>query len=511
MRSANFFVIVVLALLKISEAGGSTFNVKGFTTAFNQTFNYGGNGASILKRISDTITNRSAPVTPTVGSRSSSFAEDFSLFEKLQSHNRERILDRIVHAKGAGALGYFIVTNDVTKYTKAGFLQSVGQRTNVAVRFSTVHGESGSADTAIDPKGFATKFYTDDGIYDFVGMNGEVFPIRDVMLFADLNRSRKRNPYTHLTDYTAWWDFTSLCPETTLHTLQMFSDEAMPKSLTYIDGHSVHTYKLINAKGSAVYVKLHWTSNQQNKEYFTLNESIQMAGTNPDFLIEDLRTRIERKEYPSWTLSYQVMTLDQATKHYQNPFDITKFWKREDYPLIPVGLMVLDKNPTDYLTQIEQLAFNPSNLVPGIASSPDRILQARIFSYSDAQLHRLGTNFAHTSVNKCPFETNTNSNPSGPIYFPNSFSSPGSNFKQFVLEANDTAIERIDDYDDDYFSLATFYLEEQVDSAQRKRICSNIATFLGKAHILVQRNFLKNIAYNVSKEFGDCIKSTLCI
>lgn len=477
----------------------------------NQTLNYGANnGARIIKQISNGITN---PSSASAKSRSAAFFEEFSLLEKLQLHNRERILDRIVHAKGAGALGYFIVTNDVTKYTKAGFLKYVGQRTNVAVRFSTVHGESGSADTAIDPKGFATKFYTDDGIYDFVGMNLEVFPIRDVMLFADLNRSRKRNPKTHLTDYTAWWDFTSLRPETTLHTLQMFSDIGTPKSLAYIDGHSVHTYKLVNAKGSAVYVKLHWTSNQQNKEYFTMDESMQIAGTNPDILIEDLKSRIERKDYPSWTLSYQVMTLDQAAKHYQNPFDITKFWKKEDYPLIPVGLMVLDTNPTDYSTQIEQLAFNPSHTVPGIESSPDRILQARIFSYSDAQLHRLGTNFAHIPVNKCQFETSSNSDSSGPIYFPNSFGgpSPSNNLKQYVLVANDTVVDRIDDYDDDFYSLATHFLEKMVDSGQRKRICTNICSFLGKADILVQRNYLKNIAYNVSKEFGNCIKTTLRI
>ncbi len=468
----------------------------------NFSFNVSTKNASVAANVSNVASQ-------TCGSQSPSFLDEYSLLEKLQLHNRERRYERIVHAKGAGAFGYFIVTNDVTRYTKASFLKYVGQRTNVVVRFSTVHGESGSADTAIDPKGFATKFYTEDGVYDFVGMNIEVFPIRDVELFADLNRSRKRNPYTHLTDYTAWWDFTSLRPETTLHTLQMFSDIATPKSLTYIDGHSVHTYKLVNEQGSAVYVKLHWTSNQQNKEYFTLDESLQMAGTNPDILIEDLKNRIERKDYPSWTLSYQVMTLDQAKKHYQNPFDITKLWKKEDYPLIPVGMMVLDKYPTDYFNQIDQLAFNPSNTVAGIQSSPDRILQARIFSYFDAQLHRLGNNFAHLQVNRCPFDGNTDDGPVAPIYFPNSFSVPNTNSKQSYFAVNDTMVDRIDGYDDDYFSLATYYLEKQVDSGQRKRICKNIATFLSKAHILVQRNYLKNIANNVSKEFAACIKSSL--
>lgn len=299
------------------------------------------------------------------GTRGPVLLQDGFLLEKLQSFNRERIPERVVHAKGASAQGYFVVTNDVTQYTKADFLKTVRKRTDVVVRFSTVGGESGSADTAIDPKGFATKFYTNDGIYDLVGNNIQVFPIRDAMLFADLNRARKRNPQTHLPDPTSWWDITSLRPEMTMHTLFLFSDIGTPKSYRYMDGAGVHTFKMVNAKGTAVYVKFHWKSNQKNKEYFTPDASISMAGTNPDFLIEDLFNSIERNEYPSWNLSIQVMTFKQAEKHYQNPFDVTKFWKTEDFPMIPVGTMTLNRNPKDYFTEVEQLAFSPSHLVPG--------------------------------------------------------------------------------------------------------------------------------------------------
>lgn len=420
-------------------------------------------------------------------------------------------------------MGYFEVTNDITQYTKAGFLKTIGRKVNVAVRFSTVGGESGSADTLDSPKGFATKFYTEDGIYDLVGNNIQVFAIRDPMLFADLNRARKRNPQTHLFDATASWDFNSLRPETIMNTLYQYSDMGTPKSFSYMDGAGVHTFKMVNATGCAVYVKFHWISNQKTKEYFTLDESVQMAGTNPEYLLKDLFDRIERKEYPSWKLAIQVMTFDQAEKHPQNPFDVTKFWKLEDYPMITVGTMILNENPIDYFTQIEQLAFSPSHMLPGIEASPDRMLHARMFAYPDAQLYRLGSNFAQITINRCPFHVNTYQrdgfmnvglNGAGsPNYFPNSFNglnSAGDSVKQNVFSVSGN-VDRLDSGDDDNFSLAKYYLENYVDDEEKSRIFTNIGASLRKADIIVQRNYLSNVAYRVSEEFGDCLKDELSI
>lgn len=458
-----------------------------------------------------------------IGSQGHILLQDAFLLEKLQSFNRERIPERVVHAKGAGARGIFKVKNNVCKYTKARFLKNVGQITKVSVRFSTVGGESGSADTNIDPKGFATKFYTEEGIFDLVGNNIQVFPIRDPMLFADLNRSRKRNPQTHLADPTSWWDFTSQRPESALHTLYLFSDIGTPKSLTYVDGAGVHTFKMVNEKGDPTYVKFHWKSKQNNKEYFTPAESIQVAGTNPDVLLKDLFDRIEKNDYPSWDLFIQVMTFDQAAKHPQNPFDVTKFWKPEDYPLILVGTMTLNENPKDYFTQVEQLAFSPSHMVPGIEPSPDRMLHARIFSYPDSQMHRLGVNFAQIPINRCPFQVNTyqrdgamnvESNGAGaPNYFPNSFNgvhAAGNVAKQSVFYVSGN-VNRLDTGDDDNFSLPKYYLDKLVKDDEKERIINNIAAFLGKADINIQRNFLNLVAYKISSKFGDSLKKALKI
>lgn len=326
---------------------------------------YNPNTTKIFAQTPHGITYPSLTASQAIGTKGHILLQDSFLVEKLQSFNRERVPERVVHAKGAGAFGYFLVTNDVTHLTKAAFLNTIGKKTNVAVRFSTVAGESGTADTLVSPKGFATKFYTEQGIYDLVGNNIQVFAVRDPMLFVDLNRARKRNPQTHLHDATASWDFDSLRPETVMNTLYQFSDMGAPKSFRYMDGAGVHTFKMVNATGSPVYVKFHWISNQKNKEYFTLDESVEIAGKKPDFLLMDLFDAIARKEYPSWTLSIQVMTFEQAENHSQNPFDVTKFWKVEEYPMIIVGTMTLNQNPVDYFTQIEQLAFSPSHMVSG--------------------------------------------------------------------------------------------------------------------------------------------------
>lgn len=282
---------------------------------------------------------------------------------------------------------------------------------------------------------------------------------------------------------------------------------------------------MVNAKGTAVFVKFHWTSNQKDKAYFTPDEASAMSGTNPDFLTEDLFNSIEKRQYPSWDLSIQVMSLDQAAKHPQNPFDVTKFWKPEDYAMIPVGRMTLNENPQDYFTQVEQLAFSPSRMVPGIEASPDKMLHARMFAYPDAQLYRLGPNFAQIPVNRCPFEVNTyhrdglmnvGTNGNGaPNYHPNSYN--GLNLvsndyaKESVSVVSGNVVNRLDTGDDDNFSLAKLYWEKYVGKDERQRICNNIARFLGKADIVVQRNFLNNIAFKVTTEFGQKLKLALGI
>ncbi|XP_037047313.1 catalase-like [Bradysia coprophila] len=482
------------------------------------------NRAKPLAQTAHGITYPSLTASQAIGNRAHILLQDAFLLEKLQSFNRERIPERVVHAKGAGAFGFFKVTNDVSKYTKAGFLKTIGRITRVAVRFSTVGGESGSADTITDPKGFATKFYTKEGIFDLVGNNIQVFPIRDPMLFPDLNRSRKRNPQTHLHDPTSFWDMTSLRPEMTMHTLYLFSDIARPKSLAYIDGAGVHTFKMVNADGIPNYVKFHWISNQKNKEFFDSDECVQMAGTNPDILLQDLFDRIERNEYLSWNLYIQVMTFDQAEVHPQNPFDVTKFWKLEDFPMILVGTMILNQNPKDYFTEVEQLAFSPSHMVPGIEPSPDRMLHARMFSYPDAQVYRLGVNFPQIPVNSCPFQVNTyqrdghmnvGGNGAGaPNYFPNSFGGIHSidegakSVKQSIFSVSGD-VDRVDTGNDDNFSLPRYYLEKLVAADEKKRIIGNIAAFLGKADKTVQTNYIKLIAYEISEEFGDSLKSIL--
>lgn len=307
-----------------------------------------------------------------------------------------------------------------------------------------------------------------------------------------------------------------------MHVLYLFSDSARPKSYKYIDGAGVHTFKMVNAGGCAVYVKIHFTSNKKNKQWFTPDESIQMAGSNPDVLIKDLFDSIEMKEYPSWNMSIQVMTLEQARKHHQNPFDPTKFWKPEDFPMIPVGTLTLNQNPKDYFTEVEQIAFSPSHMVPGIEPSPDRLLHARIFSYPDSQLYRLGTNFAQISINRCPFQVNTyqrdgfmnvGTNGRGaPNYYPNSFNGlreiNDDSAKESVFHVSGI-VDRVDTGDEDNFSLPKLYLEKYVKADERKRITESMAASLRKADIAVQRNFVNSIAYKISKKFGHSLKIAL--
>ena len=304
-----------------------------------------------------------------------------------------------MHARGSGAFGYFEVTKDVTKWTKAKFLGNVGKKTDMLARFSTVALESGSPDTVRDPRGFALKFYTEDGNYDLVGNNTPIFFIRDPLKFPDFIHSQKRDPYTHVQEPDNAWDFFSLSPETTHQFIWLFGDRGIPYSYRHMDGFGSHTFQWMNASGEAVWVRYHFKTNQGIK-CLTTDEAAKCAGEHPNFHHLDLLNSIDNGEFPSWKVSVQVMPIDDAPKYKYNPFDLTKVWSQKDYPLHEVGRMVLNRNPDNYFADIEQAAFNPGNFVPGIGPSPDKMLQGRLFAYGDTQRYRLGVNHTTLPVNR---------------------------------------------------------------------------------------------------------------
>jgi len=359
--------------------------------------------------------------------------QDVHLIEKLAHFNRERIPERIVHAKGAGAFGYFEVTHDLSNYTKAQFLSEVGKRTEVVARFSTVGGEKGSADAERDPRGFAVKFYTEEGNYDFVGNNTPVFFIRDPIKFPDFIHTQKRNPVTNTKDPDMFWDFLSLTPESIHQVAILFSDRGTPKSYRHMNGYSGHTFMWYNEKDEYVWVKIHFKT-AQGIQNLTLEEATRLKGIDPDHATRDLFEAIERGDYPAWNVHVQIMKPEEAENYRFNPFDITKVWPHGDYPLIPLGRMVLDRNPTNYFTDVEQAAYSPANLVPGIAPSPDKMLQGRLFAYHDAHRYRLGANYQQLPVNR-PKAKVMNYQRDGfmrlksdfegsPNYYPNTFGGP---------------------------------------------------------------------------------------
>jgi len=369
----------------------------------------------------------------TAGARGPVLMQDFHLIEKMAHFNRERIPERVVHAKGAGAYGTFTVTNNITKYTKAELFSGVGKQTELVVRFSTVGGEKGSADSARDPRGFAVKFYTEEGNWDLVGNNTPVFFIRDPLKFSDFIHTQKRDPQTNLKSATMMWDFWSLSPESLHQVTILFSDRGTPYGYRYMDGFSSHTFSFINSLNERFWVKFHFKTLQGIKN-LTREEATLLAGENPDFATQDLFEAIERGDFPKWKLCVQIMPEVQADSYYLNPFDLTKVWPHKDYPLIEVGVMELNRNPENYFAEIEQAAFAPANVVPGISFSPDKMLQGRILSYPDAHRYRLGVNYESLPVNHPKTEVNhyhrdgsmrfDGNAGSSPNYEPNTFGGP---------------------------------------------------------------------------------------
>lgn len=335
----------------------------------------------------------------TAGSRGPVLMQDFHLLEKLAHFNRERVPERVVHAKGAGAFGYFEVTHDVSQWTKADFLSDIGKQTPVFIRFSTVAGEKGSADTERDPRGTAIKFYTDEGNYDVVGNNTPVFFIRDPLKFPDFIHSQKRNPQTNLREPNAMWDFWSLSPESLHQVTILFSNRGTPQDYRHMHMFGSHTFQWYNEKGEAVWVKYHFKT-EQGIANLRADEATRLAGIDPDFATRDLFTAIEDGHRPAWTLYVQIMPVADADDYRFNPFDVTKVWSQKDYPLIPVGRLVLNRNPENYFAEVEQAAFSPANIVPGVGFSPDKMLQGRLFAYADAHRYRVGVNHNLLPVNR---------------------------------------------------------------------------------------------------------------
>ena len=370
----------------------------------------------------------------TAGARGPVLMQDSHLLEKLAHFDRERIPERVVHAKGAGAGGYFEVTADVTRYTKAKFLSAVGKRTEVFARFSTVGGEKGSADAARDPRGFAVKFYTAEGNYDLVGNNTPVFFIRDPLKFPDFIHTQKRHPATNCKDPDMFWDFLSLTPESIHQVTILFSDRGTPATYRHMNGYSSHTYKWYNAHGDYFWVQYHFKTDQGIKN-LSRQEAEKLSGADPDHATRDLYEAIARGDYPSWTLEMQILTPEQAKDFRWDILDITKVWPHGEVPPIKVGKLVLNRNPENYFAEVEQAAFGPGNTVPGIAVSPDKMLQARVFSYHDTHLHRLGPNYHLIPVNspkgakemsyqRDGFMRVDAGGGGGPNYWPNSFGGP---------------------------------------------------------------------------------------
>lgn len=422
----------------------------------------------------------------TAGPRGPVLLQDVWLLEKLAHFDRERIPERVVHAKGSGAYGRFTVTHDISRYTKASLFSAIGKQTEVFLRFSTVAGEAGAADAERDVRGFALKFYTDQGNWDVVGNNTPVFFIRDPLKFPDFIHTQKRDPQTHLRNPVAAWDFWSRHPESLHQVTILMSDRGLPRNYREMHGFGSHTYSFINASGERFWVKFHFKS-QQGVTHYTNEEAARLVGQDRESAQRDLFASIAAGNFPRWTLKVQVMPEADALHYHINPFDLTKVWPHADYPLIEVGVLELNRNPANYFAEVEQAAFTPANVVPGIGFSPDRMLQGRLFSYGDTQRYRLGVNHHQIPVNapRCPFHNPhrdgaarvDGNGGSAPNYNPSSL--PGAlsdtpSLNESPLAVFGDAAHYDHRVDEDYYSQpgALFRL---FDVAQRMRLFGNIA------------------------------------
>jgi catalase len=422
----------------------------------------------------------------TVGPGGPILLQDHYLIQKMAQFNRERVPERVVHAKGGGAHGFFEVTEDVSQYCKADFLQP-GKRTPLFIRFSTVAGELGSPDTVRDPRGFAIKFYTEEGNYDMVGNNTPIFFVRDPSKFQDFIHSQKRLPDTNLRSNDMQWDFWTLSPESTHQVMWLMGDRGTPRSWRHMNGYSSHTYLWENEGGQKFWVKYHFKTDQ-GIECFTDEEAKAMVAEEPDFHIRDLFDSVAKGDSPSWTLNMQIMPFADAADYRFNPFDLTKVWPHGDYPLIRVGRMVLDRNPENYFAEVEQAAFEPANMVRGIGPSPDKMLLGRLFSYPDTHRYRIGPNYLQLPINAPKAAVNSYNkdgamryrhNGNQPVYAPNSFGGPQAdpNYTDLGWGVDGAEIVRAayTPHSEDTDQVqATMQWEKVLDDGARERLVSNI-------------------------------------
>ena len=438
----------------------------------------------------------------TAGPRGPALLQDVWFLEKLAHFDREVIPERRMHAKGSGAFGTFTVTHDITQYTKAKIFSEVGKKTEMFARFSTVAGERGAADAERDIRGFSLKFYTEEGNWDLVGNNTPVFFLRDPMKFPDLNRAVKRDPKTNMRSADNNWDFWTLLPEALHQVTIVMSDRGLPRSYRHMHGFGSHTFSFINAKNERNWVKFTFKT-MQGIENMTDAEASALVGTDRESAQRDLLESIDKKDFPTWKLFVQIMPEKDAGSYHINPFDLTKVWPRKDYPLIEVGVMELNRNPENYFADVEQAAFSPANVVPGISFSPDKMLQGRLFSYGDAQRYRLGVNHHQIPVNapRCPVNSyhrdgsmRVDSNAGSTVgYEPNS---KGAWQEQPDFSEPPLALEGAADHwnhrvDDDYYSQprALFQL---MTPAQQQVLFDNTARSVGGASKEIQARHIGN-------------------
>jgi catalase len=473
-------------------------------------------------------TNQGVPVSDnqnslTAGDRGPVLLQDVHLIEKLAHFDRERIPERVVHAKGAGAHGYFQVYKSMAKYTCAKFLQDPKKKTPVFVRFSTVVGARGSADTARDPRGFAVKFYTEDGNYDLVGNNLPVFFIRDAIKFPDMVHAFKPAPDTgYPTSSSAnsrFWDFISLTPESTHMITWLFSDRGTVKSYRKMEGFGVNTYKWVNSQGKAVYVKYHWKP-KAGIETIDRHEATRLAGEDPDIATRDLYKTIASGKTAEYELCIQIMEIADELKQDFDPLDATKTWPEDKFPLVTVGKMVLNRNPDNFFAETEQVAFCPASIVPGIDFSADKLLQGRTFSYADTQRHRLGTNYLQLPINRPKVAVNNNQRDGAMQYGP--YGGGTVNYEPNTLaggEPHEAGTMSSEDYSikgkvvrqkikltNDFQQAGKRY--RSLSKVDQEHLISNIADSLGKAEKPIQQRMVDNLA-NADPELGKRVGKAL--
>jgi len=436
------------------------------------------------------------------GPRGPLLIQDLHLFEKLAHFNRERIPERVVHAKGSAAHGTLTVTHDITRYTKAAIFSQVGKTTPAFLRFSTVAGERGAADAERDVRGWALKFYTEEGNWDLVGNNTPVFFVRDPLKFPDFIHTQKRDPRTNLRSATAMWDFWSLSPESLHQLTTLFSDRGIPKSFRHMHGFGSHTYSFINAAGERFWVKFHFKT-QQGIQNLTNEEAGALIADDRETHQRDLYDAIERGDFPRWTFSIQVMPEADADKTPYNPFDLTKIWPHKDYPLIEVGVLELNRNPENYFAEVEQSTFSPANVAPGIGYSPDKMLQFRLFSYADAHRYRVGVNAEALPVNRpvCPVHTYHRDGPmrfdgnngAGPNYEPNSFGGAAENhaYREPPLKLSGDA-DRYDhrEDNDDYTQAGDLF--RLMSPSQKAALMDNLVASMGGVPEMILRRQIEH-------------------